>query len=231
MTVRETLGRLLRRRREPDFVRSDQYWQDRYVTGGKSGAGSVGRLARFKADVLNRFVADHAITSVLELGSGDGSQLELAAYPDYTGIDISEAAVAMCRKRFAGDSAKRFLTAIPEGQSYDLTMSLDVIYHLIEDSTFADYLGALFAASREWVVIYSSNMTHAEAIERFPEFAATRHVTHRRFSDWVDENQPGWTLFERIANRFPYDTANPDKTSFADFYVYRKRQDGPAGGD
>ena len=49
-----------------------------YASGGSSGPGSYGRLAAGKADFLNRFVEDHQIKTVLEIGCGDGNQLSLA---------------------------------------------------------------------------------------------------------------------------------------------------------
>jgi hypothetical protein len=65
------------------FKNSAQYWEDRYVNGMTSGSGSYGRLAEFKAEFLNEFVADHKISSIVEFGCGDGAQLALAAYPKY----------------------------------------------------------------------------------------------------------------------------------------------------
>ena len=53
---------------------SIQYWEARYRANGTSGAGSVGRLARFKAGVVNRVIADNRIVSTIDMGCGDGSQ-------------------------------------------------------------------------------------------------------------------------------------------------------------
>src|SRR5687767_4284814 len=75
------------------FVSSSNYWERRYRKGRSSGAGSHGRLARFKADVLNEFVEKNCIKSVVEFGCGDGAQLSLANYPAYLGIDASEYAI------------------------------------------------------------------------------------------------------------------------------------------
>ena len=72
------------------FRHSAQYWDDRYRLAGNSGAGSYGRLADFKANVLNEFVAREKIASVVEFGCGDGNQLSLSRYPRYTGFDVSE---------------------------------------------------------------------------------------------------------------------------------------------
>jgi len=40
---------------------SKKYWNDRYVKGQTSGAGSYNQLAQFKANVINDFVSLHLI--------------------------------------------------------------------------------------------------------------------------------------------------------------------------
>lgn len=91
------------------FRTSQDYWEMRYRHGGNSGAGSYDRLARFKATFLNDFVAVNHISTVIEFGSGDGSQLALATYPDYVGVDVSETALAATGRRFADKPSIRFL--------------------------------------------------------------------------------------------------------------------------
>ncbi len=65
------------------FPGSDKYWEQRYAVGGNSGVGSYGKFANFKAEVINKFVREHKIKSVIEFGCGDGNQLKLANYPSY----------------------------------------------------------------------------------------------------------------------------------------------------
>jgi SAM-dependent methyltransferase len=189
------------------------YWETRYRKGGDSGSGSYGRLAEFKAEVINDFVRQHAIESVVEFGCGDGNQLALARYPSYIGVDVSEAALERCRQRFASDSAKRFLIAgSPDIPDADCTLSLDVIMHLIEDAMFDAYMRELFARAKRYVVIYSSDLE-----DRF----AAPHVRHRRFSAWVATEQPAFVLDATIANR--YSAAQPGSdTSNASFFIYRR---------
>ena len=79
---------------------SSEYWNNRYIEGGTSGAGSYKHLAEFKAGVLNQFVVDKKIETVIEFGFGDGNQLMLAEYINYIGFDVSSKAVEVCRKRF-----------------------------------------------------------------------------------------------------------------------------------
>jgi SAM-dependent methyltransferase len=193
---------------------SDEYWKQRYKVGGNSGLGSYNKLAEFKAEVLNDFIRTKGISSVIEYGCGDGNQLKLAAYPAYLGFDISQEAVDLCREIFKDDATKRFSLLGQGGtEKADLTLSLDVIYHLLEDDVFESYMARLFDTSNKYVIVYSSN-TEAE----IKPVAA--HVRHRKFTDWVTANRPEWRLISQIPNRYPYN-GKDDEGSFADFYIFQ----------
>jgi SAM-dependent methyltransferase len=208
-----------------DFSHSAQYWDDRYRLQGNSGAGSYGRLAQFKADTLNALVEKERIQSVMEFGCGDGNQLSLSRYPRYTGFDVSEHAVQLCSQRFSSDLTKSFhLVEAWKGEQAGLTLSLDVIYHLIEEDTFAQYMNTLFQASSAFVAIYASNDVRLNALLG----GHVKHVCHRRFTDWITENMhEHWVLHDIIPNRYPFDVNDQNNTSFADFYIFR-RGDYPA---
>ena len=195
---------------------SEDYWIQRYQRGRDSGSGSYGRLAEFKAKVLNRLVEDQGILSVIEFGSGDGNQLTLSNYPQYVGYDVSPTALAACRELFKHDASKAFyLVSDYDGRKADMAMSLDVVYHLVEDTVFEDYMQRLFGAAERFVVIYSSNQ--CAPIEPVAE-----HVRHRHFTKWIEQNiSPQWELSEKIPNAFPY-VEGDDDTSVADFYIYAK---------
>jgi hypothetical protein len=199
----------------PVFLSSVQYWEDRYQLGGNSGAGSYNRLAKFKAEILNEFVEHHRIATVIEFGCGDGAQLDLAQYPVYVGVDVSETILTLVRQKFASDNRLRFIHTSQVGAELpaDLSLSLDVIYHLVEDATFDEYMRDLFAFSCKYVIIYSSN---EETKWSSP------HVRHRRFVDWTEQNVPAFRLIKHIPNCFPYDVNDVDNTSFADFFIFKK---------
>jgi SAM-dependent methyltransferase len=198
----------------PRTFLSGEYWDNRYRAGGTSGMGSVGRLAQFKAATVNQFIAANGITSVIDLGCGDASQLALLELPtNYVGVDVSPAALARCTAQFPG---RRFLLpdelrTIPPAE---LTLALDVIYHLIEDHVFATALRTLFAWAMRFVVIYASNLDAA---------SPSPHVRHRRFTDHVAATEPDWRLLAHLPNPYPFDQAAPDETSFADFFIYGRR--------
>lgn len=199
------------------FASSGQYWEDRYKHGGNSGAGSYGRLAEFKAATINKFVEANNIKTIVEFGSGDGAQLELARYPSYTGVDVSARAIELCRDRFKSDPSKRFILASSseaDTVTAELAMSLDVIYHLVEDSTYEHYMARLVAASEKYVCVYSSNADRT---------SPDKHVRHRIFTNWMRENALAWELISTVKNPFPEDPTEPDGTSWADFYFFQKR--------
>lgn len=197
--------------------RSHGYWERRYRRGGSSGPGSIDRLADFKAEVVNDIVERYALASVTEWGCGDGSQLTLAAYPLYVGYDVSPTAVRTCRERFAGDQTKSFALADEyRGVVTDAALSLDVIFHLVEDESFERYMERLFDSASRIVVVYSSDT------EENPEARDHGHVRHREFSQWVAEHRTEWRLTERIPNRYPF-VVGDLTTSFAEFFVYARR--------
>jgi hypothetical protein len=151
----------------------------------------------------------------MEFGCGDGNQLGLAEYPQYRGFDVSPVAIERCRARFAADSSKSFgLLNEYAGESAELTMSLDVIYHLVEDQVFEAHLRSVFGAATRFVAIYSTNRDA-------PDDAGLAHVRHRRFTDFVARALPGWKL---IRNEKQPDSYSGDITqsSLAEFFLFEK---------
>ena len=192
---------------------SGAYWEARYRAGGTSGAGSYGRLVTFKAAFINAFIVHNQIHSVLDLGCGDGNLLSLLDISSYVGVDVSPTALMQCAGRFASRSNYVFLPSaqLDAMAPVDLAMSIDVVFHLIDDPSYSRHLVDLFSHATRFVLIYASNFDSA-----WP----AQHVRHRRFSDHVAADWPAWHLLAHVPNPFPYDPAQPDDTSFADFFVY-----------
>lgn len=202
------------------FHQSAQYWDDRYRLKGNSGAGSYGHLADFKAKIINKFIVQESIQSVMEFGCGDGNQLSLSCYPKYIGFDVSPHAVTLCTNRFSDDKSKEFhLVDEWQGSQSELVLSLDVIYHLIEDDVFDKYMHMLFSAAQRFVIIYASND------EKYNSALAghVKHVRHRKFTDWIAKNiKEPFVLHKFIPNEYPFDSRNQSDTSFADFFIFRR---------
>lgn len=212
-------NRLVRAIRGREFRRSSTYWEQRYRSGGNSGAGSYGDLARYKAEFLNEFVVDHAIRRVVELGCGDGAQLSKADYPEYVGLDVAPGAIERCMALFSADRRKSFFLYSPEHfrdplgvLAGDLGLSLDVVYHLVEDELFDTYMRHLFQCARSHVIIYSSNDD--------TRTSAAAWIRHRRYTDWVLRNCPQWELVQHQPN--PYASSEV----FAEFRVFSRCHSG-----
>ncbi|MBS0214176.1 MAG: class I SAM-dependent methyltransferase [Proteobacteria bacterium] len=196
------------------FRGSSNYWRQRYRLGGDSGAGSGGIAAEYKAQVLNDFVRAHGVADVIEFGCGDGRQLELAQYPAYLGLDISEEAIAWCRQRFGGDPGKRFaLLDDYTGEDADLALSLDVLFHLVEDEVYFDYLDRLFAAGRRFVVVYATSVADAPR--------TLRHVRHRPVETDIRARFPGFTRLVEVEAMLP-PPVEQGEGGYTRFMVYRR---------
>lgn len=183
-------------RRRLRFPGTATYWDRRYEAGGSSGAGSYGPQAEWKARVVNGWVAEREVTSVVDLGCGDGNQLALAEYPRYLGLDLSAAAVRLCIRRFADDPTKSFLSYDPGSSAdpagwlrADMSLSMEVLFHLVDDGMFEDYLARLFDSADRYVVVCSSDRA---------DLTQGPHERHRPFTPWVERNRLGWTIEERV---------------------------------
>jgi SAM-dependent methyltransferase len=192
---------------------SAKYWERRYKRGKDSGSGSYGRLARFKAEVVNRVIAETKATSLLDLGCGDGHQLSLFRPMTYVGVEVSPTILGRLRNRYAGQPTFRFLheDELPLGLQCDIALSCDVIFHLLEDAVFEAHMTSLFRHARHVVVIYSSN--HDEPYDG-------SHVRRRRFTDFVAARFPEWSPVLHIPNAFPWDPTRPSETSSSEFHIY-----------
>jgi len=192
------------------FPGSAAYWEKRYARNGNSGVGSYDDHAVYKADFINRFVAAHGIRRVVELGCGDGNQLKYLRFDNYLGADVSVTALQKCKHLFEHDSSKTFCSY--DSKFYqraidykaELSLSLDVIYHLVEDTVFEKYMYDLFALSSRYVIVYAWDANENQ----------TYHVRHRNFSKWINDHIVGYQLKERI-------TQSP----FCDFFIYEKISD------
>ena len=171
---------------------SKKYWNDRYLKGNDSGSGSYGILAKFKADIINDFNEKNKIKSLIDYGVGDGNQLTLMNTKDmtYTGIDVSEHIISKCKQTFQDDTTKTFMHVndMHSEIQADVVLSCDVIYHLIEEHVYKEYMENLFSMSKKYVIIYAPNINYNEAV----------HVEKREFIEYIFDNYPNFNLVKRI---------------------------------
>jgi SAM-dependent methyltransferase len=195
---------------ENNFSSAD-YWERRYLRGGVSGAGSAGALATYKTGFLNWTLKRLGINSIIDFGCGDGEQVRMLACKNYTGVDVSPHIIEKCRSKYQRRKDWRFFTFDEQSDYsgvYDAAISIDVIFHIVEDDIYHDYMSRLFKNSRNTVIVYSSD---------WDARTADAHVRHRWWSKWVANQAPEWTISERHANPYPYREDNQMNTTFASF--------------
>jgi SAM-dependent methyltransferase len=194
-------------------VGSTNYWEKNYADGLTSGGGSYGKYAEFKAKIINDFVKEKKIESIIDFGCGDGNQAALLKVNDYIGLDISQSVINQDTEKFRGNKRMRFFKYNRfDGDELlfkaDLGLSLDVLYHLVEQDVFEGYISDLFSASEKYVMIYSTNRKNKlnETIHAYSK--------NRVFMDYIPDN---WNLIKVVRNIYP---KNP-----ADFYIFKKMEE------
>ena len=197
---------------------SAAFWEEHYKKGGDSGAGSRDHLSEFKAKIVNNFIKNNNINTLIEIGCGDGNIISMLNVNNYVGVDVSPTIIEKNRKLFQHDMSKSFFTT-EEREEYiyrrfDASLSMDVIFHLVEDDIFYAYMKDLFDLSERYVIIYSSN---------HEEYTAWKEFRHRNFTGYVQNNFPEWEIYKYIPNKYPYIIGNETGTSVSDFFIYRKK--------
>lgn len=164
---------------------SKNYWQNRYKTGGSSGAGSRGNEAIKKAEYINNIIDRYNIKSVNDYGHGDCNQLShMKKVDSYIGYDVSDCARNKCISMFTDDNKYKFIDDVSKFKKADLALSLDVIYHLVEDDVYYGYLDDLFSTSGI-VLIYSTDKDCSSGSD---------HCRHRKFTSYIKTRFPDFFL-------------------------------------
>lgn len=188
---------------------SKQYWENRYDNKGNSGNGSYGKLCEFKKNVINSLIETYNLKSCVEYGCGDGNQLKYFNFEQYIGLDISKSIINQCKKNYKEDTNKEFYLLSDfdklDFNKYDCSLSLDVIYHLIEDDIYNNYVSDLFDRSNKLVIIYTFGKRSTNI--KFPPHVKPRDIN---LTTNIFEN---WELIKFITNEYPSD-------SYSDFYIY-----------
>jgi hypothetical protein len=187
------------------------YWNNRYKNGGNSGEGSHGQYANWKSHILESFFAAKNISTLTDLGCGDFQNkdafLKLAQYHGY---DVSNWQIRKLKKKHG---RKRFkFHQIKTDRDYlritksEMSLSMDVILHLVDDEDYSQYMRALFNSSTNYVGILNTST----------ESNSTQMAWHNKFRDenlWINNNCRDWILIERILP--PRELNYPDKTYFS----------------
>jgi 2-polyprenyl-3-methyl-5-hydroxy-6-metoxy-1,4-benzoquinol methylase len=184
----------------------DNYWEKRYINGGNSGPGSYNASAAYKASVINNYIDKLNIRTISDYGCGDGNQISLlTGFEIYHGYDISSYIIDKNVVKFKDRNNMFFYKNVEDLPESDLTMSLDVLYHVSRMSDFVDYLTRLFDKSKKHVLIFSTDRNAENQSEE-------SYIYLRKFTDWVEANIPGFRLVEML-----------EGGAGVNFYLYERR--------
>jgi hypothetical protein len=166
------------------------------------------RLARHKADFVNKFIRANQVTDVIDYGCGDTRLLRQLRVPALTGICLAAERLAACRAAAAANPGWRFYAGVevPEDATAGMALSVDMVGRLETDAEFSAYMRALFRAGRDYVLIH--------AAQNHPAWAASV-LNLRPFTDHVRRFFPSWRLAAHVPNPVPHSRA-------ADFFVYAR---------
>jgi hypothetical protein len=106
-----------------------------------------------------------------------------------------------------------------KGETAELAISLDVVYHLVEDNIFGEYMERLFDAATKFVIVYADN-------KDYPYVKGT-HVRHRCFTKWIEIHKPNWQLIQNIQNKYPWLypwEGDGQNCSWSDFYIFQNNE-------
>ena len=182
------------------FTSSEKYWENRYKSGDNSGSGSFNEFAEYKASFINEIISKYKIQTVCELGCGDGNNLKYyKGFNKYYGFDVSNIIIEKNNKEFDEKKYNFHLLNTIDIPHVDLVMSLDVIYHLVEDEVFKNHMSQLFNSKSKYVIVYSSDF---DSKRKF-------HVRHRKWTNQIPKN---FNLIKK--------TDIPAKGSSANLYFY-----------
>ena len=136
-------------------------------------------------------MAEHRASAAIRLervrGCGDGRVASRLRVARYLGLDVSPEGLRLCKDACGDRPGWAFAlydgVTPPPLPEADLALSLDIIFHLVDDTLYRRHLELVFG-SAPLVCIQSSNK-----VER-----GRAHVLHRRFLDDVPK---GWGIVSR----------------------------------
>lgn len=183
-----------------EIIDYKQHWDQRYSTGGNSGNGSYGNSAIGKGKYISDVIKKFKIKTINDLGHGDGNQLKYFEGDfKYYGYDVSSYINSKLANEYKDNPKYTFLDSVGKMNKGDLALSLDVIYHIIQEDEYYKYLDTLFSLG-DYVLIYAVDMDHKFT----PYFQA------RKFTPYIDSTFPQFKLldvqdgFERYVKFYLY---------------------------
>jgi hypothetical protein len=179
---------------------SREYW-DRRWRYGPPCPGSNGAEAVAKAEWVNAVVRDLDVKTMVDGGCGDGSQALMFDVPVYLGVEVAESAYRFAARRLRACPNRAVVLAAPGTQlsvRADLSASLDVVFHLVDEYEYEEWLGNVFGSGRRFVAVHGTNYeSEPEAHMRHHAIVDDAPREFRLIEQADDPESPGWYLWAR----------------------------------
>lgn len=199
---------------------SYQYWAERYINTNFKNSSGNGRLKfrlRYKAKMLNKIFETYTITKIADFGCGDGLLASRLKCAKYYGIEINSEIVSNLKNKFFEKKEFEFSTKFESRwrNKIDASISVDVIFHLVEKDVYQKYMNELFSTDAKYVIIRAYNH-ESQGTGR------NSHILHREFLNTVKKYFPNYNLInESPPRRRHIYLSDSDKNQF---FVFKKSQ-------
>jgi len=183
------------------------YWEDRYSSGGNSGAGSAGANRKWKWGVINIYI--ERIFDVIDVGCGDLTFWNGRTCEKYTGIDISKTII---NKNKIARPDWNFIVSDADTDfrlRANVVLCFDVLFHIMNERTYTKILENMCRYSTEWIFIFTWN--------RNP-LADESDGTYQYYRDF--------TKYKHIFDNSNFDLigAYTERNSVGTMYIFKKKE-------
>lgn len=164
------------------------------------GMQDIGPVHRHNRQIIVDLIRPLGVRSILDAGCGNGANLEAIqqqlGIADLTGIDLSENALTIARRRVRGEFKAVDLEHGKLDRTFDLVLSSQVIEHVVDDDGF---LAKLRAMCGRYVIVATlqGRMRKSEA-----HIGHVRNYTRRGLEDQM--RRAGFQIEKVIEWGFPF---------------------------
>ena len=154
----QKVNRVIRRRRRLEFD-NRPFWNYRYSEHPElgSGIGSRKQSLAAKRACISQLNQDVQPASVLDIGCGDLEVFHNIAFENYTGLDVSEEALRMAKRKRSDWNFVHGDLVASELEPRDLVLCFDVLIHQPSYVTYLALLGRLISLADKNLVISGYN--------------------------------------------------------------------------
>lgn len=135
------------------------FWDYRYYKnpGLGSGLGSRGEVLNYKKRVLEKALSGFENSKILDVGCGDIETVRDFNFSNYTGVDVSDEAIAIAKSKKPNWNFKVGQLRQLDLEPFDVVICLDVLIHQQTEQEFLELIDCLLALCSDRLIIGAYN--------------------------------------------------------------------------